>query len=85
MNALKVFMHAFDGVGREPGSLRGLASQLWRKTVRNNVNDSHGTNEFFDHVLDAHILTCIMKEIQAKPLAELHQWLHHNNQPIGIT
>jgi hypothetical protein len=84
MNALKMIMHAFDGAGGNPGSLRRFAALLRRKTVGKDVKDFHGSNEFFNHVLDAHILACLMKEIKAKTLTELHQWLRQNNWPNAI-
>jgi hypothetical protein len=79
MNALKIIMHAFDSAGRYPGSLRRFAALLRPKTVGKDVKDFHGSNEFFNHVLDGQIVACLMKAIKAKTLADLHQWLRQNN------
>jgi hypothetical protein len=84
MNARKMIMHAFDGAGGDPGSQRRFAALLRRKRVGKDGKDFHGSNEFFNHLLDAHILACLMKEIKAKTLAELHHWLCQNNWPNAI-
>jgi len=84
MNALKMIMHAFDGVGGDPGSLRQFAALLHCQTVEKDVKDFHQRTEFFNQVLDVHILSFLMMEIKAKTLAELHQWLRQNNWPNAI-
>jgi hypothetical protein len=84
MNALNMIMHAFNGAGGDVGSLRRFAALLRGTMVGKDVKDFHGSNEFFNHFLYSHILACLMKEIKAKTLEELHQWLHQNNWPNAI-
>jgi hypothetical protein len=76
--------HGFDRVGGDSGSLRPFAAVLHHKTAGKDVKDFHRSNMLFNHVLDAHIVACLIKEIKAKSLVELHQWLHQTNWPNAI-
>jgi len=79
MNVQKIIRHALNSEGRDPRSLRQFAALLYCKTVQINVKDFHGSHKFFNHILDAHILACLMNEIKTKILAELYQCLRQNN------
>jgi len=81
MNVPKMIMYAFDGAARNPWSLRQFAELFCHKTAEKDDEDFHKSNEFFNHVLDVHILACLMNKIKATTVAELHQWLCQRKWP----
>jgi hypothetical protein len=53
MNTLKMILHAFDAVGRDPRSLRRFAALLHCETMQDAVKGFHASKKFFNHTLDA--------------------------------
>jgi len=64
-NALNTIMHADNGASGNPRSMGWVAGILCCKPVATDVKYFHRSNDFFEYLLDTHILACFMYVIKA--------------------
>lgn len=84
MNVLKMLMDTFEGACGEPGSLSTFLAILRRKGISKEIKDFHACDEFFNQVLDAHILARLMLETGTTTLSALLQWISTHRWPSVV-